>query len=76
MKIGSEIVWHRGHFYVVADGVKIAKRGHPNFSRKLPFAAQVELGKMWIPIEPGYEVFEDDYANVTVYRSDNGRAVQ
>ena len=34
--------------FVFADGLKIAKRGHPN----TPHA------KTWIPLEPGWTVFD------------------
>jgi hypothetical protein len=36
--------------FVVADGVKIAKRGHPGSSQ----AGQ------WVSLEPGYRVFGGD----------------
>jgi hypothetical protein len=47
-KIGHEKAG--GDLFVTLDGLRIAKRGHLG----TPHA------KKWIPLEPGYEVFDND----------------
>jgi hypothetical protein len=37
--------------FVVVDGLKVAKRGRPN----------TRQAKTWVPIEPGWEVIDEDY---------------
>ena len=41
-----KLVYDGADMFVVVDGVKVAKRGHP----ETPHA------KTWVPIEPGYTV--------------------
>jgi hypothetical protein len=43
-------------FYIALDGVRIAKRGEPG----------TRHAKTWIPLEPGYRVFDHDENSVRI----------
>ena len=54
-----------GEIYVIADGLRVAKRGHPG----------TEHAGKWIPLEPGYIVISDaDLSVLTIER--NGVVMQ
>jgi hypothetical protein len=54
-----------GEIYVIADGLRVAKRGHPGTAH---------AGK-WIPLEPGYVVISDaDLSVLTIEK--NGVVMQ
>ena len=47
------MIWrppHDGSIFVVADGIRIAKRGGPGTPQ----------AKTWVSLEPGWKVFDDD----------------
>jgi hypothetical protein len=46
-----EMVSDGNDIFVVVDGVKVAKRGHPGTVQ----------ANTWISIEPGWRVFDHDY---------------
>jgi hypothetical protein len=52
-----EIQFTGADFFMFVDGVKIAKRGHPNTPQ----------AKTWISLEPGWRVHESpDYENFVI----------
>jgi hypothetical protein len=53
------------NLFVVFDGVRIAKRGHPDTPQ----------ARTWIPLEPGYAVYSNhDHSEIAVEK--NGVRVQ
>jgi hypothetical protein len=67
-RVKNKIIWERGHFYVVVDGVKVTKRGHPDFDPKAPLSVQFELASTRSPLVGGYAAHEDDDGNVLTYQ--------
>jgi hypothetical protein len=63
-KAKVEVISDGTDIFVVVDGLKIAKRGHPDTSH----------AKTWVPLEPGWDVVDGENLETIAIRY-NGVAV-